>query len=148
MEPFQAIKRHLEPFGAGLSNFENFGTFWTNLERFEAIWSNLELFGVCQKELVLFGDLWSHLELFGAMWSHLEPFEANWNHLEVRVRGVGALLIGPPIRHFIGGLRYIGHMVVCYCLVSPLDIRTTRTTTRTQQGQGNQCQTPGFKFEE
>ena len=47
------------------------------------------------------------------------------------VRGVGALPTSPPTSHFIGapesvknigGLRCIGHVVVSFCLVSPLDI--------------------------
>ena len=32
--------------------------------------------------------------------------------------------MGSRICKNIGGLRYIGHVVVCFCLMSPLDIRT------------------------
>ena len=48
--------------------------------------------------------------------------------------GVGALLIGPPTSNLIEGpesvkkkmlgLRYIGHLMVCFRFVSPLDMRT------------------------
>ena len=51
-------------------------------------------------------------------------------------------LIGPLYKSFyresricknIGGLGYIGHVVVCFCLVSPLDIRTTRQQQQQEQ---------------
>ena len=47
-----------------------------------------------------------------------------------------ALLNGPLTNHFIGGpesakniegMRYIGHVVVCFLLMSPLDIGTSTT---------------------
>ena len=49
--------------------------------------------------------------------------------------GVRALIIGPPTSNFIGGpecvkniggLSYIGRVVVCFCLMSPLDIGTKK----------------------
>ena len=52
MEPFRAIRSHLEIFGA--------------------IWSHLEPFGA----------IWSHLEPFAALWSYLEPVVAISSQLE------------------------------------------------------------------